>query len=440
MDEQMKEQENTLTFSEIFRLLKKNWVVLVVSLLIGIILATSVLLVLREAIGTTNYETEITFSSASISEDKEFNPSTAVNTLIKSDTIISKALTNLGYSEDAKKSLYNEGLLEKLSAYASEAKTDGAGVSYPYKVTLSLNKLGNKVLSKAQSAALIEEITKQVVLELQSQYKKEISFDKLDAINYEKYNYLQAYDKLSGALDSVALYKESLQQESLEYEKQGISIKSALANFDAVKDDLMVIRSILVSNKYTNSEASSSELDYATYQYNVYSQKVTQLATRISDYAQLLKDTKPDITVMTGTVTIEALKSYYELVDRYNELQDEYTRLLEKAKEWEEIKDAYSSATTPTTAVQEQINANVDAYNNAYVALQGIVDSYNEDNYASSLVSETKTVKTVKDSAISALIIVLVEVVVIAVTMVVIVAVEKKKEEKENEAKQEVKA
>ena len=140
MDEQMMEQENTLTFSEIFRLLKKNWVVLVVSLLIGIILATSGLLVLREAIGTTNYETEITFSSASISEDKEFNPSTAVNTLVKSDTIISKALTNLGYSEDAKKSLYNAGLVEKLSAYTIEEKADGEGVSYPYKVVLSLKK------------------------------------------------------------------------------------------------------------------------------------------------------------------------------------------------------------------------------------------------------------------------------------------------------------
>ena len=172
MEEQMMEQKNTLTFSEIFRLLKKNWVVLVISLLIGIILATSVLLVLREAIGTTNYETEITFSSASISEDKEFNPSTAVNTLVKSDTIISKALTNLGYSEDAKKALYNANLVEKLSAFTDDDKTNDAGVSYPYKVTLSLNKLGNKVLSKAQSAALIEEITKQVVLELQSQYKK----------------------------------------------------------------------------------------------------------------------------------------------------------------------------------------------------------------------------------------------------------------------------
>ena len=172
MDEQKMEKENAITFGEILRLLKKNWVVLVVALVIGIILTTSALLVLREVIGATNYETEITFSSASISEDKEFNPSTIVNTLVKSDTIVAKALTKLGYSEETKQELYKEGLIENLSAYASEEKTDSEGVAYPYKVTLSLKKLNNKALSKAQSAALVEEITKQVILELQAQYKK----------------------------------------------------------------------------------------------------------------------------------------------------------------------------------------------------------------------------------------------------------------------------
>ena len=203
----------------------------------------------------------------------------------------------------------------------------------------------------------------------------------------------------------------------------------------------MVIRSILVSNKYTNATAASSELDYATYLYNTYSQEVTRLNDRITEYMAMITAIQPDVTITSSGAMIQNVDDNLKsIVDDFNMICNKRDLAKKNAEEWEEIKDAYTSATTPSTAIQEQINASVDAYNNAYVALQVIVDSYNEDNYASSLVSETKTVKTVKDSAISALIIVLVEVVVIAVIMVVIVAVEKKKEEKEKEAKQEVKA
>ncbi len=423
-------EASEITFAEIYRLLKKGAVLLTICLIIGVILTTSILLVIREFIGTISYETEITFSSASISENEEYNPSTNVSTLIKSSTIVSRALTNLGYSEEDQKNLMNKGLIENLSAYTTESKSDNSGVTYPFVVTLSLKKLDNKTLSKAQFAALIEEITKQVVLELQSQYKKEIGFDKIEAFDYTKYNYLQAYDKLSDAIASVDAFSTSMDNNELNYSKNGVSVKSTLAKFSVISSELNVLKSRLINNALTNASASSSELVYATNQESYYTQKATYLANRISDYADLLKDTKPDITVMTGTVTIEALKSYYELVDEYNALQDEYAIIAAKAKEWESIKTAYSGATTASTEVQSQFNDIVTAYNDAQTALKEIIDTYNEDNYASSLVGETKTVKTIKNSAISPLIIVLVDVVAIAVIMVVVVIVEKGKEKK----------
>ncbi len=421
-----------ITFSEIYRLLKKGAVLLTICLVIGVILTTSILLVMREFIGTTSYETEITFSSASISDNEEYNPSTNVNTLIKSSTIISKALDNLGYSEDAKNNLLNKGLVENLSAYAKEAKADNEGVAYPYVVVLSLKKMGSRTLSKAQSAALIEELTKQVVLELQSQYKKEVSFSKLEDVDYAKYNYLQVYDRLNIALDNVEVFAGNLDDNMLNYSKGGVSIKSVLAKFEVIESEINVIKLRLTNNALVNTSASSSELVYATDKASICSQKATTLATRISEYASLLKDTKPDITVMTGSVTIEALKSYYELVDIYNALQNEYAQILAKAQEWEDIKTAYGGTTTPDSTIQAQINDIVTAYNEAYDSLNSIVGTYNEDNYTSSLVSETKAVDTTKDSAISPLIIVLVDVVAIAIIMVVVVIVEKKKETKKS--------
>ena len=186
---EMQTQEG-LTFGEIFRLLKKGAVMLTVCLIIGVILTTSILLVLREFIGTASYETEITFSSASISDDGSYNPSTAVNKIVKSNKVIYTALTNLGYSAEEQKTIMDKGLTSKLSAYAKESKEDSDAISYPYKVTISLRKLGNRTLSKAQSSALIEEITKQAVLELINQYKYEVSFGEISPIDFTQQNYL----------------------------------------------------------------------------------------------------------------------------------------------------------------------------------------------------------------------------------------------------------
>ena len=434
MDEQYKVQEQGLTFGEIFRVLKKGIVLLTICLVVGVILCTSCLLVMREFIGTTSYETEITFRQASINEDEGFNPSTTVGTLIKSNEIITKALNELKYSADDQQKLLNAGLASKLSAYTTEVKDDKEGIAYPYKVVLSLKKMGSKVLSKAQSSALIEELTKQVILELINSYKYEIKFDALAAIDYSQYNYLQVYDKLDNALDSVNAFKDSISSDALNYTKNGNSIKAVLSKFDAIDSELNVVKQKLINNKIVNASASSTELDYATYNATYYTQKKDQLNERITDYAQLLKDTKPDITVMTGGVTVDALNKYYELVDIYNELQNEYTITSAKAVEWTTIKDAYSSATIEDETVKTQYNTIVTNYNNAYRELESVVNTYNEDNYASNLVAETKTVQTIKNSAISPLIIVLVDVVVIAVVMVIVFLVENHKENKKKQS------
>ena len=216
-----------------------------------------------------------------------------------------------------------------------------------------------------------------------------------------------------------------------------INSKSILEKFDEIQNETEVLKLTLINSTYANVTAATTEVKYAGYKYDEYTQKATQLDARITAYATLLKDTKPDITVTSGTVSIEALVKYYELIDSYNELQNEYTQTLQKKQQWEDIKTAYEGSSHPDTAIQTQINAIVTAYNGAYDALNTIVGAYNEDNYAASLVVETKTVSVVKGSAISALIIALVDVVVIAIIMIAVVVYEKKKENKIEENKKE---
>ncbi len=428
---QLKRSKEEVSFSDVYRLLKKGAVILTISLIIGVILTTSILLVVREFVGTTNYETEITFASASISEDVDYNPSTNVNTLIKSSTIISNVLGELGYSEDKQTELIQAGLIDNLSAYASESKIDNNGVSYPYTVTLSLKKLSGKLLSKAQAMALIEAITKATMLELTKQYKYELGFSEISNIDYGQYNYLQVYDILNSAMESIDTLSSTIGSNVLNYKINGVALKSAFVNFENVRNEIKVAKLKLINNAIINKNASSSELEYANFSSTYYSQQVTQLSQRLQDYNELLKDTKPDITVVTGSVTIEALKDYYELVDKYNKLQDQYAYNYARKAEWEIIKDAYSGTTKEDTSIESDFNSIIENYNSAYKQLDSMLTIYNNDNYSSSLVVETKNVKEIKDSAISPLIIVLIDVVAILIIMIIVAAIEQKKEKKQ---------
>ena len=447
MSEQLDVQnqmEEGLTFGEIFRLLKKGTVALTVSLIICVILCTSILLVFREVIGTTSYETEITFSSASISDDEGYNPSAAVNTLIKSDTIISTALSNLGYTADEQIALKDQKLAAHLSAYTSEQKDDSEGIAYPYKVTLSLRKMGSKTLSKAQSSALIEEITKQVILALIQEYKYNISFDKLGDISFAQYNYLQVYEKLSNTMDSVNAFKSSLSKNALEYKKNGVSVKSAFEQFDAISSELNVIKLALINGVISNPDAST-ELAFAKDRAKYYTDLEGFTSAQKDKYKEYIENIKPDVTVTSGTVAADALKDYYALAAKYEALEEEYKQVCLKQSEWSEIETKYTAgpiSTDTEKTIQASYNAIIASYNSAFDTLNGLIEAYNEDQYASSLVSKTGAVSTVKDSAISSLIIALVDVVVIALVMVIIVIVEKKKEEKKGITtnKQEVKS
>ena len=156
MEEIKQPQEMGLTFKEVFNLLKCGRVMLAVTLIVSVLLSVAVLVIAREGLGSTSYETEITFSSASISEENEFNPSTTTNTLLKSNAVVTAALEKCGYSNEEQQNLLKNGLVSELSAYTAVETTSTNGVTYPYVVKLSLKKTNKFKLSKAQATELIE--------------------------------------------------------------------------------------------------------------------------------------------------------------------------------------------------------------------------------------------------------------------------------------------
>lgn len=430
MEQEVLNQENAITFKEIFDLLKKGWVTLVISLVISVLLATAVLLVIREVTSTTSYETEITFSSASISEDEEFNPSTKVNSLIKSGTIVSNALTKCGYTSEQQQDMLKNGLISDLSAYVNESVGSTESVAYPYSVVLSLRKNRDIKMSRAQCTALIEELTKQVIAELIKEYRVEISFAKLESIDFSQANYLQAYETISIANNKIETLFETVNSGMLNYKVNGKSLRMYKENLATVESDLAVLKMQLIKGAIANSSAVISEKEFATSKYNYYTQQEADLNDKIAQYAILLDSIKPEITITAGGATFEALDNYYKLVDRYNELRDEYSIVVAKQAEWKELMDAYASTTTQSDAVKTSFANLVTAYNDLYDNISTIIDTYNDDAYSSTLVAETKVAKKYQESPVTPLIIILCEVVAIVVCLVSVVAGERKKEKK----------
>ena len=433
MKEENLNQENGITFSEIFSVLKKGWVLLVILLLVCLLCTTTILVGIREYMSTTNYETKITFTSASISNEDSFNPSTKVNSLVKSSKIVAQALTNCGYTTSQQQEMLKKGLVANLNAYTSESMTGTDGVAYPYVVVLSLKKDNNIKLSKGQSSALIEELTKLVIAELIDEYKIEMNFSQISKIDFNQYNYLQAYEKINIANNQMKTMLNAIDDSISNYEVNGISMKTCGEDLAAIKSELSNLKLKLKKNAITNSNALTTELDYATQQAQYYSDKATALNARIVEYATLLENIKPTITGITGTVSTEAINSYYKLVDKYIDLQDEYAEASEAAAEWIELQTNYSGTTSIDETIKDSFDSYVLEYNAIYEKLNTIITTYNEDTYSSNLVGETESVKTKNESPVSAVIIILCEIVVIALCLVFTYVIEKKKTKRNNE-------
>jgi len=432
MEEQMINQpeEDGVTFREIFQTLKKGWITLVVTLVITVLITTAVLLTINFALSDTTYEEEITFSSASILDDDSYTPSTKTNALLKSNSVITSALTICGYTQEQQQELIKNGLVANINAYVVETMAATDESVYPFVVKIAIEKDKKLGLSNAQYSALIDELTNQVMQELRKNYTYELDFTTLDDIDFTKTNYLQAYETIDNAIANIDAFKAIANDNLKNYEVNGKSIKTILSKIDSLKSQLNSTKVNLMKNAISNSDVATTELDSATYYANLYTQRATQLQTRITNYEALLASVKPDITVTAGTITVDALKEYYELVDVYNTLEDEYAQIKEKAQEWNDLEAAYSGSTTQDESVKTSYAALVASYNSIYTELNGIVKTYNDDNNGTALITKTKSVEKNVDGAVSLTIMAIVEIVVIACCFVIVYFVEKKKQER----------
>ena len=441
MDENMEMQEG-ITFSEIFALMKKGWQRILIYVLIAVILSTAVLVVLRATISSVEYATKVTFTTTSIKEKDNWIPSKNIDSIVKSDAVINAALAKCGFSDEEIVKLQEKGFKSSVSTYVEESMTDAEKNSYPSIVRISIKRKGSYGLSKSQYNSIVEALTDVALSTIKSKYAVEVTMGDIE-LDFNEMNYLQAYATLRDFINEYKTYLNNCDSELLAFKstESKESVAELKSKVSSLENQLSVIESYLVNKKVANNKTSISisELNYVKLKVTNLTQEKTVLSTRITETASLLEKVKPVINnYASGDVSISN-ESYYEYLETYNELQDEYKEINLELVTWTNMETAYTASTDNSeeanTLIQGLFNEVVEKYKNSLTSLKATVQEYNETSLLNSAVYESDSVSTVMGDEISVILILAVDVVVIVIMLIIALAVTRK-QEKAKEAKE----
>ena len=406
-----------LTFEEVFRLTKKGWVRVLIYCLVGLIVATSLMVVVRTLTSPVEYTTKIVFTTDSINSSESWNPSSNIIEIVKSDVVIRSAIDECGFSDEEQEKLLSSGLKGCIGVTTISTMSDTKGNEYPSTVKVSIRKSNKLDLSKSQYESILKYIVKKSLDYIKSSYSYNVSFDTQITEDYKLNNYLQVYNRLSSSLESYSEFLNSASEDLVGFNSSvsKTSIKMLKTNISMLDNELNSIYSYLATKAVANNSTSisSSELDYATNQASYLSQKESTLSARITQYAELLQNVKPVINnYATGEVAINT--DYYKYLETYNQLQEEYGQVKQELAKWQTIKTAYGSQDSSESAnatIQAMYNSFISNFNDACAALEQTVDDYNKNGILSSIVYEKDAIQKEIGETFGAMVIMLIDVV-----------------------------
>ena len=428
--------QKELTFEDIFKLIKKGWVRVLVYCLVGVILATSIMVVVRAVTSPVEYTTKVSFTVDSINSNNNWMPSTSIIEIVKSDIVIRAAMDDCGFTKEKQDSMLSSGLKANIGVSTVSTMTDAKGNEYPSAINVAIRKNNKLDLSKSQYESILKYIVKNALDYIKSSYSYNVSFDTQISEDYKLNNYLQIYSRLSSYLANCLNYTESMPEEVLIYNSSSTktNIKLIKERLSSLNNELEAIYSYLATKAVANNSTtvSSSELSFATTKVASLSEEESILSSRVAKYAELLQNVKPVINnYASGDVSINT--EYYKYLEIYNNLQEQYSEVKIELAKWQGIKTAYDSqddSEAANTAIQNMINNFVDNYNEIGVLLEETITDYNANGVLSSVIYEQNAIQKEVGEVFGMKVILMVDVAVLVVLFIVSLYVTNQKEKK----------
>ncbi len=425
-----------LTFEDIFRLLKKGWVRVLVYCLIGVILATSIMVVVRTLTSPVEYTTKVTFTVNGIGSNDNWTPSANITEIVKSDVVIKSAMDDCGFTKEQQDSLVASGLKGNIGVATISTMSDTKGNEYPSIIKIAITKNNKLGLSKSQYESLVKYVTKESLDYIKASYAYSMNINGQITEDYKLDNYLQIYSRLYSYLSNCLSTTELMSDEVLTYNSvvTKTNVKLIREKLSSLSNELESIYSYLATKAVANNSAavSSSELSFATTKVANLSEEEAVLSARVAKYAELLQNVKPVINnYASGDVSINT--EYYKYLETYNNLQEQYSSIKIELAKWQGIKTAYDtqdSSEAANSTIQAMISSYIENYNEICATLEETVADYNNNGVLSSIIYEQNSIQKEVGETFGAKIISLIDVALVVLLFVISLYITSVKEKK----------
>ena len=424
--------EKELTLKDVFNIIKKGWVRIIVYILVAVLIASAVLVTIYTSNKQVEYTINVRFNNSNLASGvSEWGTDFDYSSIVKSVEVVNAALAECGYEGETLDEL-SKWVTKNIKVVANEEKNDlGEIIVNNGNLNIVLKKSNELRLTDSDYKAIVDEIARQSITYIRNKYLYRIDFANVSSIDYTSTNYVKVYEilykeyvQLNSILDSILSIDSSFRSTQTKQSFQDIKNR---INF--VSSDINSLVSYFTQNALKNTENQrEDESAYIDRKVAEYTVQIDNLESSISKLGTIIDSSKPIIIAGDNVIQFGLSNAdYYDLIKQYKAMQDELIQLKTEKQTWETLQVSYSGVITTEASKQAYAKAMIDdiqtELSSIYDDMSIEVEEYNKEALLINAIKIETPAQKISQSVLSASIIIILEFVIIVLAAIVAMVV-----------------
>lgn len=379
----MQEDKREFTLRQMLEIIKKSWLTIVIFVLIAAIVFGTVMVVAKTYTTVNTYNATVSFTSSS-STVKPWTTKGVVDYL-KSSENINKALSASGYSQDEINQIGNE--VQKnivINAIIPSVDKDSETEFVPTTFSITMSEING--VSQVKNNEILSNIVIGFTEFYNAKYGKATQAGSAVS-DYTIYDYTRANNEISQQLDSLIKNVNDLETKinDVSFTSGGMTVSQLKSALETLQRDVMVFDEYITINGITKGSSDITVFEYIDMLIQKSTNSYTMLSSQVQSYKEIIEIVNSNGsyqgTVEGQTIIIEDQTSYYNFLNKYNELVKEAEEMNAEITYWTQKKTTFENATAFNNA-SEQEKATIIANANTKLttlqnSLKQMVEVYN---------------------------------------------------------------
>ena len=424
--------EKELTLKDIFNIIKKGWVRIIVYILVAVLIASAVLVTIYTSNKQVEYATNVRFNNSNLASGvSEWGTDFDYSSIVKSVEVVNAALVECGYEGEMLDGL-SKWVTKNIKVVANEEKNDlGEIIVNNGNLNIVLKKSNELRLIDSDYKAIVDEIARQSITYIRNKYSYKIDFANVSGVDYTSTNFVKVYEilykeyvQLNSILDSILSIDSSFRSTQTKQSFQDIKNR---INF--VSSDINSLVSYFTQNAVKNTENQrEDEASYIDRKVAKYTVQIDNLESSITKLGTIIDSSKPVIVAGENVVQFGlSSEDYYDLIKQYKAMQDELIQLKTEKQTWETLQVSYSGVIITEASKQALVKAMISdiqiELSSIYDDMSIGVEEYNKEALLINAIKIETPAQKISQSVLSASIIIILEFVIIVLAAIVAMVV-----------------